>query len=92
MQDCLTSEQRGYIIAQRLQEMVDKYEKDTSTPSEESGDTEAGEEQLAILIHEAGEEVRRKNRQVMAEHYRKIQHAIEQGMSWRKERKNEETP
>ena len=44
---------------------------------------EDGEEQLAILISQAGEEARARKREALDRHFKRIQEAIAEGMSRR---------
>ncbi len=46
---------------------------------------EVGEEQLAVLIKEAGEEARKRKKEAMERHFKMIEAAIAEGLSRRKE-------
>ncbi|MDQ1351371.1 MAG: hypothetical protein QG657_1673 [Acidobacteriota bacterium] len=46
---------------------------------------EAGEEHLAVLIKQAGEEARKRKREAMDRHFKMLQSAIAEGLSRRKE-------
>ncbi len=45
---------------------------------------EVGEEQLAILIKQAGEEARARKREAMDRHFKRLRSAIAEGVSRRK--------
>ena len=45
---------------------------------------EVGEEQLAILIKQAGEEARARKREAMDRHFKRLESAIAEGVSRRK--------
>ncbi|MEX1232211.1 MAG: hypothetical protein WEB58_18340 [Planctomycetaceae bacterium] len=47
----------------------------------EAYDPDAGEEHLAELIHEAGEDVRAKNRAAMEQHFERIRRIVEEAVS-----------
>jgi len=46
---------------------------------------EGGEEQLAVLIKQAGDEARARKREALAHHFKILRDVIEEGVSRRKE-------
>ncbi len=46
---------------------------------------EVGEEQLTVLMKQAGEEARKRRREAMEQHFKMIEAAIAEGLSRRKE-------
>nr|VFJ88315.1 MAG: hypothetical protein BECKH772A_GA0070896_100084 [Candidatus Kentron sp. H]VFJ93577.1 MAG: hypothetical protein BECKH772B_GA0070898_1004624 [Candidatus Kentron sp. H]VFJ96832.1 MAG: hypothetical protein BECKH772A_GA0070896_101118 [Candidatus Kentron sp. H]VFJ97447.1 MAG: hypothetical protein BECKH772B_GA0070898_101127 [Candidatus Kentron sp. H] len=57
--------------------MVEVNKKTEALPvRQNTKDIEMGEEQLSVLIKEAGEEARGKKREVMARHYDRLREAV----------------
>ena len=57
--------------------MVEVNKKTEALPvRQNTKDIEMGEEQLSVLIKEAGEEARGKKREVMARHYDRLRDAV----------------
>lgn len=54
------------------------------TADQDNKHQEVGEEQLAILIKQAGDEARARKREAMDRHFKRLRSAIAEGVSRRK--------